>query len=68
MGLILYLLPVALYLFYKWATARYDYFEKQGIVFHKPLPLLGSDFGLLFKKIPFVDSLMLNYNLHKNDK
>jgi cytochrome P450 family 9 len=68
MGLILYLIPVALYFFYKWATAKYDYFEKQGIVYSKPLPLLGSDFGLFFKKIPFVESFMNNYNMYDGEK
>jgi cytochrome P450 family 9 len=68
MGLILYLIPVALYLFYKWATTNYDYFSKQGIPFNKPWPLLGSDIGLMLKKLPFEESFMVNYNLYKNEK
>lgn len=68
MYLILYLLPVAIYLFYKWATAKYDYFDKQGIPCVKPLPGLGSNFALLFKKQPFVKTLMDSYNKYSDYK
>jgi hypothetical protein len=68
MSLIVFLVSVALYLFYKWATATYDFFEKQGVPFNRPLPLLGSEFGVLLKKQPFVASLTNNYNKYKNDK
>lgn len=68
MGLILYLIPVVIYLFYKWATAKYDFFEKQGIPFIKPFPLLGSNIGLFFKKKPFVESMVDAYNQFENEK
>jgi len=68
MGLFLYLIPVAIYLFYKWATANYDFFEKQGIAFVKPLPGLGSNMGIFFKKKPFVQSLMELYNQFEDEK
>lgn len=68
MGLFLCLIPVALYFLYKWSTATFDYFEKQGFAFQKPLPLLGSDFHLFFKKQPMAVSLMNNYNKHKSEK
>lgn len=68
MGLFLYLIPIALYFFYKWATANYDFFKKQGIAFIKPLPLVGSNFELFFKKQPFVKGLMENYFKYKSDK
>jgi hypothetical protein len=68
MAFILYLIPIAVYLFYKWATATHDFFEKQGIAYSKPLPLLGSDFSLLFKKQPLVVTLMEFYNKHKHEK
>ena len=68
MGLFLYLIPVAIYLFYKWATANYDFFEKQAIPFIKPLPLLGSNIGLFFKKKPLVQSMLEEYNKFNNDK
>lgn len=64
----MYLIPVALYAFYKWATVDYDYFEKQGIPFLKPLPLLGSNFSIFFKKKPMVHSLMEIYLKHKHEK
>lgn len=69
MGLFLYLIPVALYLFYKWATTRHDYFEKQGIPYIKPWPLVGSSkISSFFKKTPFVKLLMDSYNEHKHEK
>jgi hypothetical protein len=68
MGYFLYLIPVAVYLFYKWATSNHDFFVKQGIAFIRPLPLLGSNFSLFFKKQPFVKSLMDNYNKFKSEK
>lgn len=68
MGFFLYLIPVALYLFYKWATANYDFFSKQGIAFQEPWPLVGSNFGLIFKRKPFVESLMETYNKYKHEK
>jgi cytochrome P450 family 9 len=68
MGLFLYLIPVALYLIYKWATAKFDFFEKQGIPFIKPLPLVGSNSELFFKKQSFVKSFMDNYNKYKSGK
>lgn len=68
MGFILYLIPVALYLFYKWATTNYDYFEKQGIAFIKPYPLVGSNFSMFFKKKPLVQTLNEQYALYKHEK
>lgn len=50
MALILYLGVLALYLIYKWATSTYDYFEKQGIPFRKPVPLLGTNSKYYHKK------------------
>lgn len=64
----MYLIPVALYFLYKWATKNYDYFEKQGIPFVKPIPLLGSNFGIFFKKQPLVQSMMEQYYEFKNEK
>lgn len=69
MAFILYLIPIAIYLFYKWATANYDFFEKQGIACDKkPLPFLGSNFLLLFKKKPMVTTLMDFYKEFKHEK
>lgn len=68
MGLIFYLIPVALYLFYKWATVNYDFFEKQGIAYIKPFPLLGSNFSVFFKKQPLVTTMMDNYNKFRHEK
>lgn len=68
MGVFLYLIPIALYLLYKWAVKNNDYFEKQGIPYVKPWPLVGSNFEMFFKKTPFVTFLMDSYNQYKHEK
>ena len=68
MAIFLYLAAIAVYFIYKWAVANHDFFEKQGIPFIKPLPLLGSNAGIYFKKQPFVVSMMNDYNKFKNEK
>lgn len=66
MGLFLYLIPVAVFAFYKWLTLNNDYFEKQGIPYVTIFS--WSALSLFFKKQPFVQILMDGYNLHKKDK
>lgn len=68
MAFILYLIPVALYLLYRWAVKNNDYFKKQGIAYMEPLPLLGSSFGLFFKKQSMVKSFMDSYYQFKDEK
>lgn len=68
MGLFLYLIPIAIYLFYKWATANYDFFEKQEVAFIKPIPFFGSNFSLFFKKKPLVDTMLEEYHRFENEK
>ncbi|XP_055601238.1 probable cytochrome P450 9f2 [Uranotaenia lowii] len=44
MGVFITLAALALiaYLFYRWSVATYDYFEKRGVPFLRPKPLVGS--------------------------
>jgi hypothetical protein len=64
----LYLIPVALYLLYKWATSTYDYFEKQGIAFRKPIPLLGTNSNMITRRQTFTDALDSWYKEFPNEK
>lgn len=64
MGVFWYLIPVAIYFFYKWLTANFDFFEKQGIPFLKPL----ENFSTFFKKQALVKTLMDGYNQFKGEK
>jgi hypothetical protein len=68
MAVILYLCAVGLYLIYKWATATYDFFEKQGIHFRKPVPFFGTNAGMLFQKQTFIEALTDWYDEFKNEK
>lgn len=43
-------LAVAAYLFYKWGMSNYDYFEKRGVKFLKPVFLLGSNTNMFHNK------------------
>lgn len=41
----------AAFLFYKWATSTYDYFEKRGVKFLKPRFLMGSNSNMFVNKL-----------------
>lgn len=66
--LIIILISVLVYVFYKWSTATYDFFEKQGIPFRKPLPLFGTNINMVLKSKPFVDVLKEWYYEFENEK
>lgn len=68
MALILYLCAFALYLFYKWTVSTFDYFEKQGIPFRKPVPLLGTNSNIITRKKPFTEALTESYNEFRYEK
>lgn len=68
MSLILYLVALAVYLIYKWSISTFDYFEKQGIPFKKPVPLLGTNFNIITRKKAFTDELTDTYNEFRDEK
>lgn len=53
MALMIILIVGAVFLFYKWATSTYDYFAKQGMVFSKPIPLMGNNLNMVTRKLSF---------------
>lgn len=68
MSLILYLVPLVLYLIYKWTISTFDFFEKQGIAFRKPVPLFGTNANFIFQKKAFTENLDIWYDEFKNEK
>lgn len=56
------LLSIALFIFYKWATASFDYFEKIGLPYDKPFPLFGGQKDIILRRISMYDSVN---NLYK---
>lgn len=55
------LLSVAIYLLYRWSTATYDYFEKRGVPFVKPFPLIGGMLTILSGSNSVVDCISQGY-------
>ncbi|KAG5671809.1 hypothetical protein PVAND_001984 [Polypedilum vanderplanki] len=66
--LIIILCITTVYLIYKWSISTFDYFEKQGIPYNKPLPLVGSNINTFFDRKPFIDVLHKWYNEFKNER
>lgn len=68
--MILILFFFGIYYLYKYSTKNYDYFEKinQKIKYVRPLPLVGSNFGMFFKKQPILHIMSDDYNKFRNEK
>ncbi|KAG5671810.1 hypothetical protein PVAND_001985 [Polypedilum vanderplanki] len=66
--LIIVLFLIAIYLIYKWSISTYDYFEKQGIPYNKPLPLIGSNRNLFFNRKTFIEVLHNWFYEFKDEK
>lgn len=54
---------VIFYIVYKWSISTYDFFEKKGIAFIKPIPFVGNMKEMLLKKSDF---LTFSKNLYNN--
>lgn len=52
------------YKLYKWLWIGYDSFEKQGITFVKPYPVMGSLWGLVKKTATIRDFIIDVYGAH----
>lgn len=67
--MILWILVIlAIILIYKWGTSTFDYFEKKGIPYNKPIFLVGSRLGMILKQGSIVDFISKIYNEFKNEK
>ncbi|XP_053675594.1 cytochrome P450 9e2-like [Anopheles nili] len=65
---LLWALPVALYLFYRWGVATYDYFEKRNIPFVKPVPFLGQVWSFFTQDKHAVDIASEGYYQFPNSR
>lgn len=60
----LVLLSVAGYLFYRWAVANNDFFEKRGIPYSKPYFLFGNIKEVVFRQKSAFDIFISLYSEH----
>ena len=58
----LVLLAVAGYLFYRWAVANNDFFEKRGVPYSKPTFLFGNFVKMVFRQKSMFDIFIDLYN------
>lgn len=58
---------VIIFIMYKWSISTYDFFEKKGIAFIKPIPFFGNMKEMLLKKSDFLTFAKKLYN-HYPDK
>nr|BAM68568.1 cytochrome P450 [Culex quinquefasciatus] len=65
---LLLLVPTAIYLFYRWSVATFDYFEKRGVPFVKPVPLLGGMWNFFSGKMHMVDAGSLGYEMFPDSR
>jgi hypothetical protein len=65
--LIYIILAVLSYIAYKKVVSSNDFFEKKGVKFLKPTPLIGSN-SLLLKKRSLPETVTDWYNSFKNEK
>lgn len=68
MSFILYAIAALLFLVYKLLTKKDDYFEKKGIPFMKPMPLVGSRYDLILRNKSMPDVVNSWYKQFRDDK
>lgn len=66
--LIVIIIGIVSYAFYKWATFNNDYFAKRNIKFCKPRFLIGNVLGLFFKRYIPADFSDMIYYQFPNEK
>uniref|UniRef100_A0A182P2T5 Uncharacterized protein n=1 Tax=Anopheles epiroticus TaxID=199890 RepID=A0A182P2T5_9DIPT len=65
---LLWALPLALYLFYRWSVATYDYFEKRNIPYVKPVPFFGQVWSFFTQGRHAVDVASEGYYMFPNTR
>ncbi|XP_011193596.2 probable cytochrome P450 9f2 [Zeugodacus cucurbitae] len=56
---------ILLYLFYRWATQNFDFFEKRGIPYDKPVPVFGSLIDITLRRGSIFYTIKDLYNKNK---
>lgn len=63
------LIVIALvWLIYKWSVSNFDYFEKLGVQFDKPLPLFGNMLNIALQKESMLYVSQRSYDKFKKSK
>lgn len=62
------LIGVIIYFIYRWSITDFDYFEKKGILFQRPVPFFGNFGGLLFGTKNFHEIILSPYNEFKHKR
>jgi hypothetical protein len=68
MFVLLFLIIVIIFLFYKWGTNTFDYFEKRGIPYRQPVCFLGNVWKYINMRMPITEAMKDDYNYFKNEK
>lgn len=63
-----YALLGLVFLLYKWSMSSFTYFEKTGVAFNKPWPIIGNFGPLLLKKETLQDMVTEAYNKFQNNR
>lgn len=66
--LIIILIAILVYFIYKWSTSTFDFFERQGIPYRKPVPFFGTSANMITKSKPFIQVLEEWYYEFKDEK
>uniref|UniRef100_A0AAG5CVA9 Cytochrome P450 n=1 Tax=Anopheles atroparvus TaxID=41427 RepID=A0AAG5CVA9_ANOAO len=66
--LLLWALIVALFLFYRWSTATFDYFQKRNVPFVKPFPFFGQVLSFFTQKKHVIDVASEGYHMFPNTR
>lgn len=66
--IVLILVILSAYLFYKWGTSTFDYFEKKGVSYNKPIFILGSRLTMILRTKSMVEFLNKIYYEFPNEK
>lgn len=57
-----------IYIFYKWCTSTYGYFDEKGIPFIKPVPFFGNFMKILLQRESLTDTIYNLYMKFQNKK
>ena len=65
--MVLALVAIVLSVYY-YFKRNFDYFEKRGIPYKKPLPLFGNALGVVFNRVTYAQEIRNLYNINRDAK
>lgn len=66
--MLLLLILVLAFLIYKWSVAGFDYFDKIGVPYEKPLPIFGNMLDIVIQRRPMIEVTQKSYEMFKNSR